>query len=151
MDAVCEESSTITQFTPHEIWKQHAVLVVIHNLSTITNISECLGVSLRPANRVRKSWMSSKLVTKVLQQGSLTLIVFIRKKILEFLEKLTMMINNYHSKPVRFITRKMGVSEFLIKQSVHKRQTIFLIQDEKDTNFITGHEGQEERLRCKAF
>ena len=38
---VCEESNTMTQFNPPEIWKQFAVLLGIHAGSTNIKLSEC--------------------------------------------------------------------------------------------------------------
>ena len=43
---VCKESSTMAQFTPPEIWKQHTVL---HGIDT--EGSECMSVNLR-ANHI---------------------------------------------------------------------------------------------------
>ena len=45
--ALSEESSTMMQFTPLEIWKQHAVLLGIQFRSSITKISECLDVNVK--------------------------------------------------------------------------------------------------------
>ena len=44
---VYEESSTMTQFTPPEIWKRHAVLLDIQTGSSHVNLSEHLAFKLR--------------------------------------------------------------------------------------------------------
>ena len=44
----------MTQFTPPEIWKQHAGLLGIHVRSSYTKISECLDVNLRTVRKIRK-------------------------------------------------------------------------------------------------
>ena len=43
LGTVCEESGTMTQFIPSEIWKRHAVLFGIHVRRRNMMISELLG------------------------------------------------------------------------------------------------------------
>ena len=46
-DTVCEESSTMIEFTPQEVWKRYAVQLGIGTGSSNTNISERLGFDLK--------------------------------------------------------------------------------------------------------
>ena len=47
------------QFIPPQIWKQHAVVHIIHAGSPNKNISEYLGVNLKAVQRFQKEFCES--------------------------------------------------------------------------------------------
>ena len=54
LGTICEKSHIMKQFTPSEIWKPHAELLVIHTKSSNMNISKCLSVNLKTMQRIQK-------------------------------------------------------------------------------------------------
>ena len=76
-------------------------------------VSICGGCS-----RFKKSWMNPVVILKVRQLRNLTLIVLIKTP--KFVNQIQIMINNNLSKSIRSIARDVGMSEFLIRQVVHK-------------------------------
>ena len=54
------------------------------------------------------------------------------------------------SKSINSLTKDLEVFEFLIRQVVHE-DVWYFPEDEKEPIFISSHEGQEEKLNCKAF
>ena len=59
------------------------------------------------------------VITKVRQLGKLTLLVLIRKKSPEFVGDIKIMIDNDPQKSMMAIAKNTGVSEFLIRKTVH--------------------------------
>ena len=120
LSTVCEESCTMTQFTPPEIWKRHAVLLGIHAGSTNMKISECLGINRRTVQRIRKELEESNGDYEGTAARKLPSNRSDKKRTPEFVGEIQTMIGNDPSKSIRSIARDMGVSEFLIRQVVHK-------------------------------
>ena len=58
---------------------------------------------------------------------------------------------NDSSKSFRFIASDIGVSELLIEQVLHENIRYFAYKMRKGQFLISGHEGQEERLRCRTL
>ena len=102
----------MTQFVPPQIWTRHAVLPDIRAGSPNKNTFQCLGVNLRAVqsngdyegttSRETHSARSDKKITP------------------EFDSEIKPMIDNDPPKSTRAIARGTGVSEFLIRQTVHE-------------------------------
>ena len=134
LDIVYEVSSSMTQFTPPEIWKQHAMLLAF-TAEVLIQIFRSVSLSIYGQCRgFEKSWMSPVVITKVRQLVSLVLIVLVGKKLQNLLET-----DIYPSKSIRSITRDMEVSEFHIRQVVHEDIRYFSYNLRKPI-FITGCE-----------
>ena len=114
---VCQENSTMTQFTTLEIGKWYTVLLRIHARSSNTKIS--------------KSWMYPLMITKMRQLRSLTPISLKRK---ENNSQIYWPDPGYHwkrSQQVNQVNQKQG-SVWVSYPAVSSwRHSIFLIQDGK--------------------
>ena len=114
MSSVCEESSTMLQFTPSGIWKCHVVLFDIYVRSSNVKISECLGINLRTLLMIRKELDEGTTVRKPHSDRS------DKKSSLEIVGDIPAMTDNDPSKSIRSIVKDLRVSEFLIRWVVQE-------------------------------
>ena len=122
----CKESSTIMQFTPPEIRKQHTILLGIYSGCSNTKISQCLTVDLKT---VQKMWKELNKSNGDYKGTTTWEFHFDNKRTSEFLGKISTMID---SKSIRSIARDMEMSAFLIRQVVHE-DVISYARWERDT------------------
>ena len=86
MDTDCEERSTMTLFPHPEIWKQRAVLSTFTTEAPIQRFNNVWVSFWGQCRRVKKTWMSQRVIMKVQPvRRSLTLIILIRKDLLNLL------------------------------------------------------------------
>lgn len=110
----------MTQFVPPQIWTRHGVLLGIRAGSSNKNISECLGVNLRTVQRIRKDFDESNGDYEGAAARKTHSARSDKKRTPEFVGEIQAMIDNDPSKSMRSIARDTGVSEFLIRQTVHE-------------------------------
>ena len=82
----------------------------------------------------------------IIQLGSLSPIILIRKELLNFSVRSRPWLTTILA--IRSTARSWKCLSFW---GSTWRHSVFCIQDENGPVFITGHEGQEERLHCIAF
>ena len=130
-------------------WKRHAVLLAFTKKASIRRFQSVCVLLKGRWRGFEKSWMSSLVIRYSSSEASLRSF---------WLEKNFRICcrdpgQDWHdsSKSIRYIARDIGVSEFLIRQLVHGDIQYFLYNLRKGSIFITGHQGQEKRLSCKAF
>ena len=115
----------MTQFVPPQIWTRLAVLPGIHAVSPNKNISECFGVNLRAVQRIRKEFGESNGDYEGTVAREAHFARSDKKRTPEFVGEIKIIIDNDPSKSRRAIAKDTGVSEFLIRQTVHENIRYF--------------------------
>ena len=101
-----------------QIWTRHTILTGIRAGSPNKNISECLGIKLRTVQRIRKETGESNYEGTAARETHSARSD--EKKTSEFVSEIKTMTDNDPSKSMRAIARETGVSELLIRQTVHE-------------------------------
>ena len=112
----CKESSTMMQFTPPEIRKQHTILLGIYSGCSNTKISQCLTVDLKTVQKMWKELDKSNGDYKGTTTWKFHSDHF-NKRTSEFLGKISTMIDNNPSKSIGVNSQRHGNVKFLIMKT----------------------------------